>query len=120
MTIQATIRLAKRRTLYLLALLLTVLPISMRSQQLPSESVSPLTAGANSNASTSASTEDLTSASTDSRSSDFSARSSLTATQINSILQQRPELIVELKSLLADQLQQQGIEIQADSITSEM
>jgi protein involved in polysaccharide export with SLBB domain len=120
MTIQATVRLAKRRTLYLLALLLTVLPISMRSQQLPSESVSPLTAGANSNASTSASTEDLTSASTDSRSSDFSARSSLTATQINSILQQRPELIVELKSLLADQLQQQGIKIQADSITDEM
>jgi protein involved in polysaccharide export with SLBB domain len=47
-------------------------------------------------------------------------RSSLTASQIISILQQRPELMVELKSLVADQLQQQGIQTQADSISDEM
>src|ERR1700761_4330271 len=47
-------------------------------------------------------------------------RSSLTASQITSILQQRPELVVELKSLVADQLQQQGIQTQADSISDEM
>src|SRR6201996_8933142 len=47
-------------------------------------------------------------------------RSSLTASQITSILQQRPELVVELKSVVADQLQQQGIQAQADSISDEM
>jgi protein involved in polysaccharide export with SLBB domain len=36
------------------------------------------------------------------------------------ILQQKPELVVELKSLVADQLQQQGVPAQADSITDEM
>jgi protein involved in polysaccharide export with SLBB domain len=45
---------------------------------------------------------------------------SLTATQIISILQQKPELVPELKQLVADQLQQQGTTIQADSITDEM
>jgi protein involved in polysaccharide export with SLBB domain len=47
-------------------------------------------------------------------------RVSLTAAQIDAVLQQKPELIVELKSLVADQLQQQGIKTQADSITDEM
>ncbi len=47
-------------------------------------------------------------------------RTSLTAAQIDAVLQQKPELIVELKSLVADQLQQQGLKIQADSITDEM
>jgi protein involved in polysaccharide export with SLBB domain len=45
---------------------------------------------------------------------------SLTATQIISILQQKPELVPELKQVVADQLQQQGTTIQADSITDEM
>ena len=47
-------------------------------------------------------------------------RNSLTAAQINAILQQKPEIVVELKSLVADQLTQQGINTQADSITDEM
>jgi protein involved in polysaccharide export with SLBB domain len=47
-------------------------------------------------------------------------RTSLTAAQIDAVLQQKPELIVELKSLVADQLQQQGLKIQADAITDEM
>lgn len=50
--------------------------------------------------------------------SDFS-RNSLTAAQIDDVLERRPELVVELKSLVADQLQQQGINTQADSITDE-
>ncbi len=36
------------------------------------------------------------------------------------ILQQKPEVIIEIKSLVADQLQQQGIDTQADSISDEM
>jgi protein involved in polysaccharide export with SLBB domain len=64
-------------------------------------------------------------ASSDSGSNSSSAaqigeRSSLTAAQIILILQQKPELVVELKSLVADQLQQQGVPAQADSITDEM
>ncbi len=46
-------------------------------------------------------------------------RDSLTAAQISDILQQRPELIVELKSLLAEQIQQQGGNTLADSISDE-
>ncbi len=46
-------------------------------------------------------------------------RDSLTAAQIDDILQQRPELVVELKSLLADQSQQRGGNTLADSITDE-
>ena len=70
------------------------------------------------------------SAATDTTSSDSDAnrssasqigeRTSLTAAQIILILQQKPELVVELKSLVADQLQQQGITTQADAITDEM
>jgi protein involved in polysaccharide export with SLBB domain len=44
----------------------------------------------------------------------------LSATQIQTILQERPELVVELKSFLADSLQQQGQSVQPDSITDEM
>jgi protein involved in polysaccharide export with SLBB domain len=45
---------------------------------------------------------------------------SLTATQIFAILQEKPEVVIELKSVLADSLQQQGISSQPDSITDEM
>lgn len=44
----------------------------------------------------------------------------LSATQILTILQERPEVVVELKSYLADMLQQQGTPTQPDSITDEM
>jgi protein involved in polysaccharide export with SLBB domain len=57
---------------------------------------------------------------TNSSASPYNQRSSLTASQIIAILQQKPELVVELKSLVADQLQQQGIQTQADSISDEM
>ncbi len=52
--------------------------------------------------------------------SDSNSRTALTAAQINAVLQQKPEIVVELKSLVADQLTQQGISTQADSITDEM
>jgi protein involved in polysaccharide export with SLBB domain len=48
------------------------------------------------------------------------SRSSLTAGEIDDVLQQKPEIVPELKSLIADQLSQQGTTIQADSITDEM
>jgi protein involved in polysaccharide export with SLBB domain len=67
---------------------------------------------------------EASSADTDSTSSSVSpqlnAHGSLTAMQIISILQQKPELVPELKQLVADQLQQQGTTVQADSITDEM
>lgn len=44
---------------------------------------------------------------------------SLTAAQINDILQQHPELVVDLKSVVADQLQQAGTNVLPDSITDE-
>jgi protein involved in polysaccharide export with SLBB domain len=44
----------------------------------------------------------------------------LSAAQILTILQERPEVVVELKSYLADILQQQGTAIQPDSITDEV
>jgi len=43
----------------------------------------------------------------------------LSATQIQMILQERPEVVVELKSYLADSLSQQGTPVQPDSITDE-
>jgi protein involved in polysaccharide export with SLBB domain len=44
----------------------------------------------------------------------------LSASQIISILQQKPEVVVELKELVSDQLQQRGSDIQADDISDEM
>ncbi len=44
----------------------------------------------------------------------------LTAAQITTIVQTRPELIVDLKQVMSDYLQQQGTSVQADSITDDM
>jgi protein involved in polysaccharide export with SLBB domain len=44
----------------------------------------------------------------------------LTTSQILNFIQQKPETIVELKSMLATELQQQGSQIQANDITDEM
>jgi protein involved in polysaccharide export with SLBB domain len=53
-------------------------------------------------------------------SASLGTRSSLTAGQIGAILQQKPEVVIEIKSLIAEQLQQQGRDTQADSISDEM
>lgn len=50
--------------------------------------------------------------------SDVSAHFS--ASRIFAVLQQNPDAVIELKSLLADVSQQQGTPIQADSITDQM
>jgi protein involved in polysaccharide export with SLBB domain len=55
-----------------------------------------------------------------SSSTGLSAQPSLSAAQISAVLQRRPEVVIELKSFVADQAQQQGITVQADSITDEM
>jgi protein involved in polysaccharide export with SLBB domain len=52
--------------------------------------------------------------------STFGSSGTLSASQIIAILQERPEVVVEIKSLLADQLQQRGTQIQSDDITDEM
>jgi protein involved in polysaccharide export with SLBB domain len=44
----------------------------------------------------------------------------LTANQITTIVQTRPELVVDLKQVMSDYLQQQGTSVQADSITDDM
>src|SRR5260370_5396969 len=44
----------------------------------------------------------------------------LTAGQIIAIVQARPELIVDIKQVMADYLEQQGNPVQADSITDDM
>jgi protein involved in polysaccharide export with SLBB domain len=82
------------------------------AQQVAAPATAPLSAGTDATSSDS----DLNSSSA----SQFNQHNSLTAAQIISILQQKPELVVELKSLVADQLQQQGVATQADSITDEM
>ncbi len=54
-----------------------------------------------------------------STSTNLSSRTALSAAEIDQILQQHPELVPELKSVLADTLQQQGIRVQADAITDD-
>jgi protein involved in polysaccharide export with SLBB domain len=44
----------------------------------------------------------------------------LTASQIGAIVQTRPELIVDIKQVMADYMEQQGSPVQVDSITDEM
>ena len=46
-------------------------------------------------------------------------RNALTEAQIGDLIEQRPELIVDLKTILADQLQLRGTSVLADSITDE-
>jgi protein involved in polysaccharide export with SLBB domain len=49
-----------------------------------------------------------------------SANVSLTARQIFAVLQEKPEVVIELKSLVADQLQQQGLTVDPGTVTDEM
>lgn len=44
----------------------------------------------------------------------------LTARQIFAVLQEKPEVVIELKTQLADQLEQQGVSIDPNSVTDEM
>jgi protein involved in polysaccharide export with SLBB domain len=56
---------------------------------------------------------------TDSATGSASPRTTLPAGRILAILQEKPEVVIELKSLLADRLTEQGVPTQPDSITDE-
>src|SRR5579863_621656 len=72
------------------------------AQQVTAPGSAPLSAPGSAATDTTSSDADANS----STGSQINQRSSFTAAQIISILQQRPELVVELKSLVADQLTQ--------------
>lgn len=126
---QATIRGIQRGSRVMLGLIVFAAMFGpLHAQQQPS---TPIGAAPTD----SSSKDSSTSSSTDSSSSDTASsgigsslssngslisRNSLTAAEIDDILQQKPELVPELKSVIADQLSQQGTTIQADSITDEM
>src|SRR5271168_4063073 len=84
---------------------------------LPSTSTTtmPLSANTSDNSGT-----DRTKADTSGINTNQSADGVLTASQILTLLQARPELIVDLKQVMADYLQQGGTSDQADSITDDM
>jgi protein involved in polysaccharide export with SLBB domain len=104
--------------LSLRAVTLIALCGSAYAQQIAPPAATPPSAAA---ADTASSSADSNSSTTSSAASPLSQHTSLTAAQIITILQEKPDLVVELKSLVADQLQQQqGVTIQADSITDEM
>ncbi|MCU1250212.1 MAG: polysaccharide export protein [Edaphobacter sp.] len=75
------------------------------------------------NASATASTEDdktTSRSSNDGGSLSANPNGTLTARQIIAIVQARPELIVDIKQVMADYLEQQGNPVQVDSITDDM
>ena len=78
----------------------------------PSSATSPLS-GANGASSATTGTNDGLSQSLD-------TQVTLSTNQIFAVLQEQPDAVVELKSLMADMAQQQGASITADSITDEM
>src|ERR1700753_2861652 len=77
------------------------------AQQVASPGTSPLSPTADTTSSDSSASS---SSASNASGLQFAQRDSLTAAQIISILQQKPELVVELKSQVADQLQQQGVQ----------
>jgi protein involved in polysaccharide export with SLBB domain len=91
----------------------TALPSALPSSPLPATtSSSQPTDGDQTNSSKSNST-----ATSD---TSHSVNGTLTSNQIIGILQSRPELIVDLKQVMADYLEQQGNPVQVDSITDDM
>src|ERR1700721_3405157 len=90
------------------------------AQQVTPPASSPLSPTTDTTSSDSDSNSSSSSSSSISSGSQLGQRSSLTAAQITLILQQKPELVVELKSLVADQLPQQGVGAKACPITDEM
>ncbi len=75
---------------------------------------------ANTNASPSSSNGNATTTQMSAAGLGSNASTPLSADQIFAILQQEPDALVELKSLMADLSQQQGTPVQADSITDQM
>ena len=103
--------------MHLTVLLLAALCCVVNAQQAQPDSGSSAVASTGASGTSSSQTGDTSS--TGSLSS-LNSQGSLTAAQIINILQDKPEVVVELKTFAADQLQQQGIDVNADSITDEM
>src|ERR1700678_3153530 len=108
------------------ALLLAVFCGSLHAQQTPA-APSPVAANdANGNPSSasgpnfSSATGSTLSSAAGSTTADANSRESLTAGQVDRVIQQNPDVVTDLKSLVADQLRQQGTDMQADDLTDEM
>jgi protein involved in polysaccharide export with SLBB domain len=109
---------------------LTLSTVAVHSQQLqapnlptglPSASPSVPTTPVSPNANTSDDDgSDRTKEETTGNSASQSPNGVLTANQILMIVQSRPELVVDLKQVMADYLQQGGTTVQVDSITDDM
>jgi protein involved in polysaccharide export with SLBB domain len=113
-------------TVGLVSLMLTVAGLAQQLQvpNLPSSlpAASP-TASLPANAPAAASTEDdraNTKNSSDGTGATGNLTGTLTASQIGAIVQTRPELIVDIKQVMADYMEQQGSPVQVDSISDEM
>jgi protein involved in polysaccharide export with SLBB domain len=97
------------------ATLPTGLPSALPSAPLPSG-----TAAASSTDDDRTNSSKNNSSSSSSVTSGQSSNGTLTGSQIIAIVQARPELIVDIKQVMADYLEQQGNPVQADSITDDM
>jgi hypothetical protein len=64
--------------------------------------------------------DDRTRSNSNALGTDQTLNGTLTASQIINIVQARPELIVDIKQVMADYLEQQGSQVQVDSITDDM
>jgi len=122
----SSFRLARRVPLTLFAVLVALFAINRCLLAQTTPSASPNSGATTGSATTTGSDATAGSATgTDTSGLDTSigavtgTRTALPAGQIIAILQEKPEVIIELKSLLADMLQQQGIQIQPDAITDE-
>jgi protein involved in polysaccharide export with SLBB domain len=103
MKIQSLIHFRRYSVLSLFAIVLTCNLFAQQSATTPSQDDASASASA-----------------TTSNTSNPGSQASLTAAQIGAVLRRSPDVVVELKSFVADQLQQRGNPVQADSITDEM
>lgn len=99
---------------------------SGRAQELPDSGSTQSSSGGDASASavafggSSDSTDDTGAATATAFSNLDTSRDSLSSDQIIQILQQNPDLLVEVKDQVAERLQQQGTQIQASDISDEM
>jgi protein involved in polysaccharide export with SLBB domain len=112
----STIRFTSRTGLIVAALLLSS---SLLAQQQETNATSPTGSDATGTAPSTANAS-IPGLNAGSNGNSLSAQPSLSAAQISAVLQRRPEVVIELKSFVAEQAQQKGVPIQADSITDEM
>jgi hypothetical protein len=102
-----------RKALSLTVLSAALWAICLWGAKLSAQSTSPPSGSADQSVDT-----ESAASSRDSLAPDSSSNVSLSATQIISIIQNRPEVVVELKELIAE-TQTTGAPVQADSITDE-